>query len=174
VAAPPFGLNYPTVAESIQKITLPVTPLQDRRVWIHAPDSTLNVKMAFQFLYPSSDRIDWASIIWHPCISPSHSFVFWRLMLSMLPTDENLQKRGCTLVSICGLCFNEPESSAHLFLTCDFAVAVWKCISLKLNRVAPLTSVLALLECVPAHCSSQMWDVIVAAIVHTVYCMACP
>ena len=54
----PSLLNFPTVTESIQKITLPVTPLPDRRVWIHAPDGTLNTKLDFQFLYPSSDRID--------------------------------------------------------------------------------------------------------------------
>ena len=48
---------------------------------------------------------------------------------------------------------------------------MWKCIGLKLNRVVPLTSVLAILVCVPAHCSSQLRDVIVAAIVHTMYCI---
>jgi len=58
----PSLLNFPTVAESIQKITLPVTSCQIGEFdW--ASIGTLNAKLAFQFLYPSSDRIDWASTI---------------------------------------------------------------------------------------------------------------
>jgi hypothetical protein len=83
----PSLMNYPMVAANILKITLPVTPLLDRRVWVHAPDDNLTAKMAFQFLNPSSDKLEWASIIWCPCIPPSHSFAFWCLMLSKLPTD---------------------------------------------------------------------------------------
>jgi hypothetical protein len=92
-------------------------------------------------------------------------------MLSKLPTDENLQKRGCTLVSICGLCYKQAESSSHLFLTCDFAVAVWRCLGSKLNLSLHLSSVQNLLDCIPDRCSSQMKDVMVAAIIHVVYCI---
>ena len=76
----PSLLNYPTVTDSIKKITLPITPLPDKRVWIHASDGTLTVKLAFQFLYPPSDTIEWASIIWRPCIPSSHwcpSYCSW-------------------------------------------------------------------------------------------------
>jgi len=96
---------------------------------------------------------------------------FWRLMLSKLPTDENLQKRGCTLVSICGLCYKHAESSSHLFLSCDFAVAVWRCLGLKLNHSLHLSSVPSLIRNIPVRCSSQMKDIMVAAIVHAVYCI---
>jgi len=167
----PSLLNYPTVAESILKITLPVTPLLDTRVWTHASNDILIAKLAFQFLNPSPNKIDWASIIWRACIPPSHSFVFWRLMLYKLPTDENLQRRRCTLVSICGLCYKQAETSPHLFLSCDFVLAVWHCIGLKLNRTLSLDSILSLLSCVPTCCSSQVRDVYVAAIVHSVYCI---
>jgi len=164
-------LEYPLVADNILKITLPTTPLPDRRVWIHAADGNLSAKLVFQFLHHSPAKLDWASIIWRPCIPPSHSFVFWRLMLSKLPMDENLQKRGYTLVSICGFCYKHVESSSHLLLSCDFAVVVWRCLGLKLNRSLPLFSVQNLLDSIPDRCSSQMKDVMVAAIVHAVCCI---
>jgi len=167
----PSILNYPTVAANILKITLPVTPLSDIRVWIHASDGILSAKMAFQYLNPSPDKLDWATIIRRPSISPSHSFVFWQLMLSKLPTNENLQMRGCTLVSICGLCYKQAESSSHLFLSCDFAKVVWHCVGMKLNREVTLTLVSSVLSCIPARCSSQLQDVFVAAIVHSLYCI---
>ncbi|KAF1876013.1 hypothetical protein Lal_00006644, partial [Lupinus albus] len=37
-------------------------------------------------------------------IPPSKSFLTWRLMLNKLPTDENLKKRGHSIVSIFNLC----------------------------------------------------------------------
>jgi hypothetical protein len=55
---------------------------------------------------------------------PSHSFVFWLLIHHKLPTDEHLQARGCTIVSVCALCYRPEETSSHLFLSCDFAVGL--------------------------------------------------
>jgi hypothetical protein len=78
---------------------------------------------------------------------------------------------GCTLVSTCGLCYEQAESSSHLFIYLYFAVAVRRCIGLKLNCTVSLTSVLSLLDCVHVRCSSQVRDIFVAAIVHSVYCI---
>jgi hypothetical protein len=72
--------HYPTVAESMLKISLPLTPLIDKHVWIHASDGILSAKLAFQFLNPPTPKLEWASLIWRSAIPPSHSFVFWRLM----------------------------------------------------------------------------------------------
>lgn len=53
--------------------------------------------------------------IWKPCIPPSHSFIFWRLMHYKLPTDENLKRRGCYIVSVCSLCMSQDKCSALVF-----------------------------------------------------------
>jgi len=162
---PRFIYDYPQVANQIMQIMLPVSPLPDKRVWIHTSDGLL----AFLFLHPSPNTLDWASTIWKTCILPSHSFVFWRLMLSKIPTDDNMQARGCTLVSVCLLCYKHAECSTHLFLECDFARNIWIWLGLKLECSIPFVSFAALLECIPQRCSSQIRDVMVAAVVHTIY-----
>ncbi|PNX81031.1 hypothetical protein L195_g037046 [Trifolium pratense] len=43
-----------------------------------------------------------------------------------MSTDENLMKRGCTMVSICVLCMASAENNPHIFLHCPFADAMWK------------------------------------------------
>jgi len=166
---PRFIYGYPQVASQIMQITLSVSPLLDKLVWIHASDGLLFAMLASLFLLPSPNTLDWASTIWRPCIPASHSFVFWRLMLSKIPMDEKMKARGCTLVSVCLLCYKHAESSTQLFLECDFARNIWIWLGLKLKRSISLVSFAALLECVPQQCSSQIRDVMVAAVVHTVY-----
>jgi hypothetical protein len=46
-------------------------------------------------------------------------------MHGKLPTDENLILRGCHLPSVCNLCFQNAETSFHLFFQCPFAVNIW-------------------------------------------------
>lgn len=157
------------MAAQALNITLLVTPLPDKRVWKHATDGVLTARLAHLFLRPTLVCLDWPAVIWRTCIPPSHSFVFWRMMLSKLPTDENLRMRGCTLVSVCVLCFKQAETSSHLFLECDFAVSVWRWLSVKLQCNISLLSFSSILDCIPPRCSSQVSDVFAAALVHTVH-----
>lgn len=112
---PPLLLSNSVVAASILNITLPVMPLIDKLVWIHTTDGDLTAKQAFLFLRGPSPMVDWTSLIWQPCIPPSHSFIFWRLMHQKLPTDEQLRSCGCTIVSNCVLCYRSAETLEHLF-----------------------------------------------------------
>ena len=162
-------IDFPTVAEQTLNITVPITPLLDKRVWKHAADGILTAKMAHMFLRPPLVRLDWPAIIWRTCIPPSYSFVFWRLMLSKLPTDENLRTRGCHIVFVCVLCYKHAETASHLFLDCTFAASVWRWLGGKLNCSFSLLSFTSLLTCILHRCSSQVTDVFAAAMVHTVH-----
>ena len=166
---PPLLFDVPLLAATILNITLPVTPLDDRHVWKHASDGVLTSKLAHQFWLPPLVKHDWAQAIWRICILPSHSFIFWRLMLSRLPTDDNLQVCGCTLVSVCVLCYKQAETSTHLFLHCDFAVSLWMWIGAQLHVSFLLLFVASLLDYLQQRRSSQMQDVVTSAIVHTVH-----
>jgi len=113
--------------------------------------------------------LSWADKIWMGCIPTSHSFTFWRLMHRKVPTDDNLRSRGCIIVSACCFCLNTDETSNHLFLWCPFATALWSWLGGKLNRVMDCTSVLSILSCIPTRCSSQVADIYLAAVIHTVH-----
>jgi len=86
-----------------------------------------------------------------------------------LLTDENLMCRGCTMVSIYVLCYAAGETSSHLFLECDFATHLWHSLECRLHCVVDLSSVAAILDCIALLCSSQVKDVYMAAIIHTVH-----
>ena len=118
---------------------------------------------------PQTPLLPWAESISNSAIPPSHSFIYWRLCHGKMPTDENLQSRGCIVVSICSLCLTTDESSEHLFLRCQFAARLWDWIGGKLNRVIDSSSVGSLLLCRPARCSSQVSGIFLAAILHTLH-----
>jgi len=84
-----------------------------------------------------------------------------------MPTNENLPACGCDIVSVCSCCMNSEESSVHLFLRCPFALELWSWIGGKLNNVMNLASIVSLLECVPALCSSQTPNIYVVVVIHT-------
>jgi len=86
-----------------------------------------------------------------------------------MPTDNNLRSRGCVVVLVCNLCMKTDESSDHLFLHCDFASRLSDWIGVKLHCVIDSSSVASLLDCWPARCSSQVSDIFLAAILHTIH-----
>lgn len=88
----------------VNDITLPTISLPDVLVWRHTSDGKLTSKHAFEFLCPWFPSLPWAELIWSSAIPPSHSCLFWRLHHGKMPTDENLRRRGCIVVSVCSLC----------------------------------------------------------------------
>jgi len=157
------------IKNRVDNITLPNSQLPDMLVWKHSSDGTLSSKHAHAFLCPQATVMPWAESIWNAAVPPSHSFIFWRLHHGKMSTDENLRNRGCIVVSVCSLCLISDESSKHLFLRCQFATRLWDWIGLKLNCVIDTSSVDALLSCRPARCSSQVSDIYLAAVLHTIH-----
>jgi len=86
-----------------------------------------------------------------------------------MPTDENLRMQGCIIVLACCFCLNIVETSDHLFLWCSFAMELWTWLGGKLNCVIDCASALSLLSCIPTLCSSQVADLFIAAVIHTVH-----
>lgn len=76
----------------------------------------LSLKDAYSLKSPVGQNTHWSKFIWSRDIPPSKSLLSWRLMHGRIPTDDNLQIRGCNVPSICSNCFKEVETSFHLFL----------------------------------------------------------
>lgn len=129
----------------------------------------MTAKHAKLFLTPAAPVLGWPDLIWRPCIPPSHAFIYWRWFYGKLPTDENLRTRGCAIVSVCNCCMNSVETFDHLFLRCPFALELWSWLGGKLNCVMNLASLASILECVPCSCSTQITDIFVAAVIHTLH-----
>jgi len=159
----------PLASPLLNSVVLPTAPLPDLFVWQHSTDGILTAKQAKLFMTPAAPVLDWPDLIWRPCIPPSHAFIFWRWFHRKMPTDENLRTGDCVTVSVCNCCMNSDESLDHLFLRCPFALALWSWLGGKLNCVLNLSSVASILDCVPHRCSSQIADIYVAAVIHTLH-----
>jgi len=68
---PGYFLMNPLVEASVQNIVLSVTPLSNRCICPFSKDGKLYAKSAFLFFHCQRP-----SLIWRPCIPPSHSFFF--------------------------------------------------------------------------------------------------
>jgi len=166
---PAASLAVPEVASHVAHMVLPTTPLPDALVWLHSPDGKLTSKLSFNFLQPAAVSLPWGAAIWKFCIPPSHSFILWRIMHGKMLTDENLRHRGYIIVSICSLCLGTNETSAHLFLHCSFATNLWLWLGGMLHITFNLASFETLFSSIPPNCSSQMRDIYLAALVHTLH-----
>ncbi|WJX28821.1 hypothetical protein P8452_17498 [Trifolium repens] len=109
----------------IDKVVIPRLALEDKLIWCPSKDGTLSAKQAYYFLYTAQPHVDWTGWIWHTFVPPSSSFIAWRCFHDKMPTDENLIKRGCIVVSGCNLCLSNSKTTTHLFLSCDFANQIW-------------------------------------------------
>lgn len=88
------------LANKICNITLPSDPGPDKLNWNSSVDGLLTNKLAYSFLAGASIQVPWHKLLWNSYIPPSRAFIVWRLIHNKLPTDENLRKRGCYIVSI--------------------------------------------------------------------------
>lgn len=132
--------HYPGLAVAINQVVIPLVPNQDKQVWTKIDSGMLSFKEAFLFLNPPSQVQNWYKLIWNQSIPPSKSFLVWRLLHRRVPTDENLQSRGCVTVSMCSLCCSPAETSEHLFLSCPFVVELWNSTRSLLNCQIDLSS----------------------------------
>ncbi|XP_019451747.1 PREDICTED: uncharacterized protein LOC109353840 [Lupinus angustifolius] len=157
---------FPQIASSI--VDTIITDKGDQFVWQGTMDGSLPLKAAYNYIRPNANHMNWCRFIWSDSIPPSKSFTTWRLFHRRMPTDENLQLRGCSLVSRCNLCKASSETSDHLFLLCPFAVDLWQWIGGIFHIQIDISSIVAILSRCNLQRSPQIKGVLVVAIVYTV------
>jgi len=115
----------------------------DSFLWNGEKDSTYSVRSAYHQLgvdrrkdlpgssHDPNDKL-WKEI-WRVNLPNRIKNFIWRLAKNILPTRGNLCKKGLKIDSVCPLCFNEVETSQHLFMDCNIAKLTWFSSSLGLH-----------------------------------------
>ncbi|KAF1877242.1 hypothetical protein Lal_00012013 [Lupinus albus] len=158
--------TFPTVVEEI--VNLNISNAKDKLIWTGTTDGALSFKAAFLCLKPEDAEIHWCKKIWSASIPPSKSFTTWRLFHKRLPTDDNLQLRGCLLASKCSLCNMNAENSSHLFLTCPLAVQLWGWLGSIFQINLDTSTIDSIFSACNGQWSPQVKGVLIAAIIHTI------
>lgn len=126
--------SYPILEDELAKITIPLFPSDDHRIWYGSDYGTLTFKEAYMFLNPPTQVVSWCSFIWKSGSPPFKSFLIWRILHNKMPTDEILKSKGCVTVSMCSMCCKDAESTSHLLFECPFVVCLWNWLSLHINH----------------------------------------
>lgn len=117
------------VAQQIINTPLSFRLPPDELVWNWEKDGEYSVRSAYHLLCDEKARLQpgpsiphksklWKEIWRAPIPSKIRNFM-WRLAKNILPTRENIHKKGITLDLQCPLCHRDEESAHHLFLKCD-------------------------------------------------------
>ena len=117
----------------------------DKLIWRASPSGTFNVKSAYHMEMEmkmtksgtSSDQSGctqlWKSL-WGLQIPNSSKVFLWRACKHILPTKDNLFKRGVVQDDICHMCGNECEMVMHIIWECPSAVDIWGACRGKLQK----------------------------------------
>ncbi|KAF1894926.1 hypothetical protein Lal_00022420 [Lupinus albus] len=161
-----LAVIHPRVVEEI--VHLNISRCQDRLIWQGTGDGSFSLKAATKFISHVVEVKSWCKHIWSRAIPPSKSFTMWRLFHHKMPTDENMQRKGCHLASMCSNCHSNPEDSYHLFLSCSFALKLWDWLSSIFNFHIDTSSIESLFLGCNGRWSPQVKGVLEAAIIHTI------
>ncbi|XP_019451878.1 PREDICTED: uncharacterized protein LOC109353979 [Lupinus angustifolius] len=157
--------HFPIIAKEIASIGISSKP--NVLLWDGSNDGQLSLKEAFSFIVQPTNPRNKCKILWSDSIPPFKSFTSWRLLHRKMPTDENLQRRGCNLASICSICKSNFETSNHSFLECYFVVSLWQWLSSILHTQLDISSIEAIFSYYNKKRSHLLKVVVVAAIIHT-------
>ncbi|CAJ2644686.1 unnamed protein product [Trifolium pratense] len=164
-----FKQQFPIITCDIHALSLPSTPEPDELVWEDSISGELTFKLAYSCDMQPPQCIGWTKFIWKLFIPPSRSLVAWRIMHNVIATDDNLIKRGLTIVSCCSLCGSSYETVTHLFLRCPFIMQYWNWLSSLLGMPLDLSNFDSLLGICNKGWSPQLHDLIIAAIVNILW-----
>jgi len=157
------------LAVKILKITLLVDDIPDKLIWKHAMDGNLTHKMAYDFMNGAGPNVSWAKLLWNSYIPPSRAFITWRVLHNKLPTDDNLRKRGCYIVSICCFCRAYFESTHHIMFECPVTFRLWDWLRKGTDQPLDCTNCSTLLLGRGGMGSKMVQQVLNSAIIHLIW-----
>ncbi|KAK9279788.1 hypothetical protein L1049_013470 [Liquidambar formosana] len=88
-----FASAFPDITHDILQLSLPVEDTVDVLVWPFSMFSHLSFIDAYYYFKPATSDVSWAHHLWKHYIPLKLSTLTWKLLLNVLPIDDNLQKR---------------------------------------------------------------------------------
>lgn len=100
---------------------------EDRRVWLGDPGGKFSVKACYAHLANVEEVQGPWDLVWYNAVLLKVQFFLWTMALDKISTMDMLRRKGLCLTSVCLLCYQDAESSDHLFLFlhCPFSWEVW-------------------------------------------------
>jgi ribonuclease HI len=115
--------------EAIEKIIIPLQPLQDKLIWtldpcgIYTVKSAINCCLTPRTSYNPADSL-WKQL-WKLKMHERLKVFLWRMGSNALPTKQRVFQRTGYSDPMCPLCGVEEESYSHLFLHCQMIKPIW-------------------------------------------------
>nr|KYP31516.1 Putative ribonuclease H protein At1g65750 family [Cajanus cajan] len=134
------------VGNQIGNIDIPLCELEDTLVWESTPNGDFLFKDAYLFLKQPISKLNWTKIIWNKHVPPSKSFVLWRLLHGKILTEDQLRRKGVIITLVCSHCYNDLETSKHLFCECPFALQLWEWLSRLMDVTLNTSNILEILQ----------------------------
>jgi hypothetical protein len=127
------------LAEEAEKIYgIAISPLKqaDKLVWVGNKNGEFSIKSAYHLTRsslemeggsgsnPPGDGIIWKAV-WKLRATRIVCMFIWKACNNILPTKENLFKRGITKDAVCPICRTTTKTVGHALWTCPAAKDVW-------------------------------------------------
>jgi ribonuclease HI len=157
---------FPNLKQLVEQVTIPKDVKPDKLVWTDSTSGDLTLKDAYLLKANQLQGTHWAKSIWCRDIPPSKSLIAWRIMHDKMPTDEKLMERGLSIPSMCNLCYNNSESSFHIFFDCPYAIKIWIWLSSTLNLSLHFNDIEDIWRLCDRSSSAQCKIVIKAAVIN--------
>ncbi|XXG68333.1 hypothetical protein AAC387_Pa06g1445 [Persea americana] len=93
--------------------------------WREASDGQLTLKAAWHLIRTRANPLVWPAFIWNGICLHKVSCFGWHLMHNKTPIELRLKRLGFSLASRCSICYQDEESTGHLFFNCVQAKALW-------------------------------------------------
>lgn len=100
---------------------------RDKLIWNEEEKGEFTVKSCYRNLMreiQSSENLLWTKM-WSFRLPPKVKTFFWQTCSNCLPTADHLRIKHVQCSPLCHFCFEEDESSFHLFVNCSFSKACW-------------------------------------------------
>lgn len=123
-------LVNPSDVKVVLNITIPIEQGQDVLRWPHTRDGAITVRSAYHRVHgessdfqvdlnrsPRPDMLLVWPAIWNAQVWPKYKAFMWKMANDVLPTKDNLRRRGLQLSPLCPSC-QSVESREHLFFDC--------------------------------------------------------